>query len=119
MKTIQQIFDTVIDNGLYEDSMCPSLGKAKNRLLITEEEYQKADKAIYNYMKKLNKYVDYRFTPLRDVLWQKGLPFSYEDRLKIYRDWKNRPTGTPKNYKKLFNVWRRTVSKILRKNEND
>ena len=90
MRTVQQIFNIVIHHGLYTTSMCLPLWQAKNRLLITESEYQKAVKAIRNYMKKLDKDADCDRTFLREVLKQKGLPSSCEDRLKIYRDWKNK-----------------------------
>ena len=95
MKTVQQIFNTIIDHGFYSSTsfMCTALFVAKRQSVITESEFQKADRAIYNYMKKLNKDVEYNLTGLEYVLRQKGLPCSDEDRLMIYRDWKNRPTG--------------------------
>ena len=95
MRTIQQIFNTVIDREFYDYTsfMCIALTVAERQRVITESELQKADKAIHNYMKKLSKGVDYNKTSLEEVLSQKGLPYSYTDRLMIYRDWKNRPTG--------------------------
>lgn len=93
MRTVQQIFNTVIHHGLYRDHMCSALAVARGRLVITEDEYRKADKAIYSYMKKLDKNADHTTDTLRGVLERKGLPCAGKDLRKIYKDWENKPTG--------------------------
>ena len=94
MRTVQQIFNVVIHHGLYRDHMCSALAVARGRLIITGNEYLKADKAIYSYMKKLDKNADYTSVSLRGLLARKGLPCSPKDLRKIYKDWKNKPTST-------------------------
>lgn len=94
MRTVQQIFNIVIHHGLYRDHMCSALAVARGRLIITGNEFLKADKAIYSYMKKLDKNADYTTITLRSLLERKGLPCSPKDLRKIYKDWVNKPTGT-------------------------
>ena len=96
MRTIQQIFNTVIDQGFYSSTsfMCTALFEARSLYAITASELQKANRAIHNYMRKMNKDIDCNHVSLKYVLSQRGLPCSDKDRLEIYRDWKNRPAGT-------------------------
>ena len=93
MRTVQQVFNIVIHHGLYRDHMCSALAAARGRHVITEDEYRKADKAIYSYMKKLDKNADHTAVTLRTLLARKGLPCSDKDLRKIYKDWVNRPSG--------------------------
>lgn len=67
--------------------MCYSLTHAKNAGLISEEEKELAINAIEKYLNKLTDDPDGLYIALE----ANGLPNSFEDRLKIYRDWKKRP----------------------------
>jgi hypothetical protein len=91
MRSIQKIFDIVISKGFYKDFgfnssgfMCISLWLASYEGVITKEEERKVIAAI-------EQYVYPRFT-LSEKLKEKGIEDSFANRLKIYKDWKNRPT---------------------------
>lgn len=91
-RTLQQIFDAVIDAGYYRESgcndyMCNSLSTACEANIITQGEYNKALKAVNQYSKPTNQAI---YT-LRNVLYKNGLPYVYSDRLAIYRNWARRP----------------------------
>lgn len=92
MRTVQEVFNDVIDEGFYFDEstygksarhMCGALYYAWYNGHITEAEYQRADAEIREYLQ------DHAF--LRYALEVTGLPHEYEDRLAIYRNWANRP----------------------------
>lgn len=87
MKTIQGIFDAVIDRGFYDSKattfMCWALDDALNLNVITKVEHHIATNEIQNY---LNGWVT-----LQSALQRYDLPHSFPDRLAIYRNWANRP----------------------------
>lgn len=83
---IQEIFNKVIEAGHYGnssfDAMCSSLALALGKE-INEDEYIFAIQEIRSY---LGKYIY-----LKSLLVANSLPYTFEARLKIYKDWKNRP----------------------------
>lgn len=88
MRTIQEIFNAVIDNGYYEDSevkqfMCISLNAACKAGVITYEECYEATDLINDYIGE--------WFFLEFALFNNGLPYDFESRLAIYRDWASRP----------------------------
>ena len=90
MRSIQKIFDIVISKGFYGDFglnssefMCISLELASWGDVITEEEERKTIAAIEQYV--------YPRLTLSEKLKEKGIEASFANRLKIYKDWKNRP----------------------------
>jgi len=87
MKTTQEIFDLVIDQGFYTTEtsmyMCWALDKALRLGDITKEEHCIATKEIEDYL-------DGWFT-FQTALRESGLPRSFQNRLAIYRNWANRP----------------------------
>lgn len=100
MRTLQNIFDTVIAHKLYSNSfgmyMCSSLKSAKKKHLISEEEYKYAKKSICNYLSYLFKReVCEELTTLAEAKWCSGIK-TKKSNFDIYKDWKNRP-----RYKKV------------------
>lgn len=100
MRTLQNIFDTVIAHKLYYDSlgiyMCSSLESAKKKHLISEEEYKYARKSIRIYLSYLFKRkVSEGSNTLAEAKWYSGIK-TKKSNLDIYKDWKNRP-----RYKKV------------------
>lgn len=82
----QKTFDKVIDGGFYNPYtpyMCFALDDAMDRGAISGRECAAAKKRIRGYLG--------RWGFLDRVLCESKLPHSYEDKLKIYRDWANRP----------------------------
>lgn len=101
MRSIQDIFNAVIEAGLYshdtnqtvmvngrwftvDNCMCFSVASAINAKLISEDEGRLAYKEIDGYIGC------YSF--LRSALMVNTLPHDFHSRLAIYRDWANRPT---------------------------
>lgn len=101
MRTVQQIFDTVIDAGLYHgrhaDSkryMCYALRAASHANVITPEEYGAAYGALLCYLR-------FPGEALEGFLIEQGFDlrlYGTTDRhpncwdfTKLYRDWANRP----------------------------
>ena len=100
MRTLQNIFDTVIAHKLYcsplEIHMCNSLESAKKKHLISEEEYEYAKKSICIYLSYLFKRkVSEELKTLTEAKWYSGIK-TKKSNLDIYKDWKNRP-----RYKKV------------------
>lgn len=107
MRTLQKIFDAVIDAGWYTEDgarvgydmystefMCNSLNTAERAGVVTEAEVQKAHLSIANYMASVTGRPAVEFTMGTCIAWLKNntednAPFS--ERLAIYRDWANRP----------------------------
>ena len=92
MRTIQEIFDAVIDGGYYANEftpeevsghMCVALTYANAADRITEAERHLALDEIQEYLQGA--------IFLSTVLSIRDLPYEHEDRLAIYRDWVNRP----------------------------
>lgn len=79
----QRAFDKVLSQGLYGKSnfMCFILARTNNAL--TNTECRVATKSIKRYLG--------HHKMLAAALRDNDLPFTYKDRLAIYRDWKNRP----------------------------
>ena len=93
MYNIQNVFNKVIENNLYpynpeyllsRDYMCYSIIVASDVKLITNEEAFSALQAIDFYLNDHGTLVG--------MLKEYGISHTIEDRLKIYKDWKNRPT---------------------------
>lgn len=94
MRSIQEIFNAVIESGYYTEekvqtfysaSMCLSLIFAKDREVITPEEKTRAQKEIDVYMQTSPSLF------LVDNLKSSNLPYDFSSRLAIYLDWGNRP----------------------------
>lgn len=104
MRTIQQIFDAVIEAGHYPSNretypssnyMCNALDTAKGRDVITGSEYSKARMAIDTYMDKLKKDAEvglflHEHISLTGTL-EGACVKTHKSNLAIYKDWKNRP----------------------------
>lgn len=104
MKTIQQIFDAVIDAGHYpcngetfpsSNFMCNALDFAHGLDVITAYEQHKASVAINTYMDKLKESAVlnpalYNVVTLRGALNEAHVK-TRKSNLAIYKDWKNRP----------------------------
>lgn len=83
---LQKTFDKVIDGGFYSPDnyyMCFALDGAKKCGAISSREHLAAEKQVSRYLGG--------WCSLEGALRKNGLPNSYDDRLKIYRDWANRP----------------------------
>lgn len=97
MRTIQEIFNVVIDAGHYHQHgrMCPALVLAHEYRLITTEEYYLAVTEIRQYLCDLAEEEDYFsdrvHADLVDALRSAGFAFRFEDRLAIYQKWADRP----------------------------
>lgn len=85
-KITQRALDKVLSRELYGkfNYMCFILADADNA--VTNTEFKVATKSIKRYLG--------RHRMLAAALRANDLPFTYEDRLAIYRDWKNRPDIT-------------------------
>jgi len=94
----QEILNLVIDGGFYTDSeetrcksvfMCIAIKYAMIAGVVTEADYDTARNSIEEWLCNVgNLSVD---VVLEDALEDVGIPNTYEERLKIYRDWDNRP----------------------------
>lgn len=94
-RTIQEIFNAVIDEGFYSNEfieskssrwMCEAIHYAYVAELLTMEERRLALEEIKEYIQG--------YTFLGSALSISNLPYKYEDRLAIYRNWANRPQLT-------------------------
>ncbi|MGL4517043.1 MAG: hypothetical protein ACRCUH_10190 [Shewanella sp.] len=92
---IQNILDRVIDGGYYtglsvqdvsSQYMCLALKYAARADVIAEDEYVNARKLIEEYLP-----TNIKNSTLRGALIEIGQPSCHADRLRIYRDWANRP----------------------------
>ena len=87
MRTTQEIFDVVIDEGFYGRDeygfMCNALKRAYTVGSITPTE---CTDALIDIAKYLNAY-----PTLESLLVKSELPCAFPDRLAIYRNWANRP----------------------------
>lgn len=100
VRTLQQIFDAVIDSGLYSEEgqsfMCLSLDDAYDRGVISEKEYNKGIKSIKVFIRRLPHYSAMHSTPPLACYLNalKGdfvevAPFS--ECLAVYQNWAKRP----------------------------
>lgn len=83
---IQEVFDKVIEAGYYTENaplMCFSLTKASFNGVISLEERSFAHDEIKKYLGA--------FGSLGGLLCNNKLPYCFQDRLSIYKDWANRP----------------------------
>lgn len=92
-RTLQEIFNVVIDKGYYKEFgvrgssfMCNALFGAYCADVITRKEHDKALDAIGNYIDKYTSDIT-----LKSALINLNRPYNFSDRLAIYRNWKNRP----------------------------
>lgn len=92
VRSIQEIFNVVIEEGFYKSPscslMCFALIDAFDAGVISSEEMDAAHEAIRNYLTQTG---EYNPIFLKSALFLSGLPYSFEDRLAIYKDWDNRP----------------------------
>lgn len=99
-RTVQQLFNAVIDGGFYSERyfelgepfppsewMCCAVTSAVKANCVTAEEAGKIDRAINQYLHSMYIAAGTLATALR----RNDLPANFNDRLAIYRDWKNRP----------------------------
>lgn len=108
-RTLQEIFDVVIDAGLYpfnfkrgfkgSNYMCNALKLAREANIITTKEYMRADNSIHKYFKKLVPDSWYG-SSLGNIWWEAGIikewnPLDIDHLiprfLACYKDWTNRP----------------------------
>ena len=89
MRTLQEIFNTVIEHQLYypRHGMCTGLYHAAYISLITTEERDTACFYIRDYLRYLDSLAAYLFDGLRS----NNLPSSDSDLLSIYMNWDSRP----------------------------
>lgn len=93
MRTLQEIFNVVINAGIYSKElenttspfMCAALILAFKTKHITREEGRMARDAIKEYLSPTG----YLF--LTSALRNEDHPSTFEDRKAIYLDWENRP----------------------------
>lgn len=92
---IQNILDRVIDGGHYtglsvhgisSQYMCLALKLAVRANVIEKDEYVGTLSRLENYLP-----ANIKNATLRGALVNAGLPSCHADRLRIYRDWANRP----------------------------
>lgn len=97
-RTIQQIFNKVIKEGYYPRGgkhpsfqyMCAALQYSAGAKVITGDEATKAKKSISKYLEPTGK------TTLAAALrGTNAILNTVEERLAIYKDWKNRPALLP------------------------
>ena len=99
MRPIQEIFNLVIDEGLYalsfcQEYMCDALAEAHGGLdepLITKQELLAAMDEIETYLRKPYEDFPPPFFSLEHALAYNELPHNWEARLAIFKDWENRP----------------------------
>lgn len=91
-RSIQEIFNVVIEEGFYKSTsrslMCSAIVDAFDAGVISLKEKDAAHEAIRDYLAQTGEY-DPIF--LKSAFFLSGLPYSFEDRLAIYKDWENRP----------------------------
>lgn len=101
MRTVQEIFDAVIDAGLYHgrhaDSkkyMCYALRNAYHANVITMDDVIAAEAALLEYLsfpgEALEDYLLKHDLPL-EAYGQRPMGRGYWEFTKLYRDWANRP----------------------------
>ena len=109
MRTIQQLFNAVIDGGFYSEDynryeeqfppsewMCCAVSSANKARCITDAEAEKMRRAITRYMSSLCFNAGTLSTALRAI----DKPAWFNDRLAIYKNWAKRPRKF-KNIKKV------------------
>lgn len=94
MKTIQEIFNTVINSGVYpqkEEFMCCALDECIKINLISESEADFAQEEIRKYIKAIDE-TDAMSICLRrqGIAYGFGSPELRELMLRIYSDWSNK-----------------------------
>ena len=99
MKSVQEILDIVIIHGYFNSHfevhrtspyMCIALDCAAVNGVITRSEGHMAATAILEYLRPTGR------ASLDSALQQSYLPNNFERRLRLYRNWADRPTLTPK-----------------------
>ena len=99
-RTVQQLFNAVIDGGFYSadysrfeepcppsEWMCCAVSSAVKAKCITKVEADKLYRAINQYLYSMYIAAGTLATALR----RNDLPADFNARLTIYRDWQNRP----------------------------
>lgn len=85
---VQNTFNMVIAANLYSEDnyglMCHAIEAAYCLEVLTKEEADMAHKEIKTYLKG--------YGSLAGALDNRGLPWDFESRLKIYKDWENKPS---------------------------
>lgn len=100
MRSVQELFNLIIDKGYYGEEravktsegtpaselMCHAISYASTDKIISLGEKQRLTKAVQSYIRPFFE------VTLKHHLETLGRPSTLEDRIKIYRDWENRPT---------------------------
>lgn len=107
MKSIQEILNLALESNLYisrevydlqelplDDDhsyyMCDILGTLHDQNIITTQELHKVCSEITNYINSDSENSGDVYS-LESFLEKNSLPSSHEDKIKIYKDWKNKP----------------------------
>ncbi len=94
----QEILNLVIDGGFYTESketpsktvfMCIAIKYAMIAGAVSEADYNATRETIDEWLCNVGDYS--KDVVLEDVLEEVGIPNTYEERVKIYRNWDNRP----------------------------
>jgi hypothetical protein len=82
-RQVQKILDKVIASGFYYNLMCYAIHAACDNNIISNEERKLA-------ISEISKYVGKHWSLERklDSMWYH---YTFQDRLRVYKDWKNRP----------------------------
>lgn len=94
MRTLQEIFNAVIDHGIYGgehggEYMCDALMLAKHEKIISEEEYLAARKAIEDRLQGRYLLHTYIVFAKVDIDFYSSRKVTAALRLAIYKDWEN------------------------------
>jgi len=109
MKNLQEIFNQAIDLGYYQGHrgkiyMCFALSDMREDSVISAWECFRARRKIKQYMYEIDHAKSgYSYACTLELsLHRRGLPCEDNDRLAIYKDWKNRPRVTTGAYVKFL-----------------
>lgn len=105
MKTVQEVFNKVIEGEYYHPAaaryMCEALMRARELGIITEQEDAIAHQEINKYLREELKS---NANSLKQALIENDLPHDCQDLLDIYRNWENRPCFKTINGFKVLSV---------------
>lgn len=85
MRTVQEIFNIMIETELYSERLYPLMCHALDTAIheISEEEFQIAHSAIQEYIKP--------YGSLGGLLRHNNHAYEFKDKIEIYKNWDNRP----------------------------
>lgn len=102
VRTVQEIFDAVIDSRHYLFYMCIAVNRATQDGVITKEEGRRVKIAITRYI--------HPFRTLEALLRVSGRECGSDARRELYRNWSKRPRFTKAQKQELFNELYRQFS---------